>query len=58
MNHGEKLMQLTIEYQESKTNRGAWSVYEGTPAGREPSEIAKDYESTLAALMSMQPRNP
>jgi len=51
MTTGEKLLNLTIEYQESLANRsGAWGV-DGKPAGREPSEIAADYEAAMRDLI-------
>lgn len=52
MNLGEKLLNLSLEYQQSKANRSAdWDVL-GSPSGREPSEIAADYEAALRELLA------
>lgn len=51
MSLGEKLLNLTVEYQQSVANReDGWPL--GTPVGREPSEIAADYEIVLKELLS------
>lgn len=52
MTLGEKLMQLTIEYQESTQNRTSWADYGGEPAGREPSAIGVEYEETLRRFIA------
>lgn len=52
MSMGERLLELTEEYRLSREARsGAFSDI-GTPVGREPSEIAADYESALRELLS------
>lgn len=52
MTTGEILLNLTIEYRESVESRSAWAGYGGKPAGREPQEIAADYETALKALLT------
>ena len=52
MTIGEKLLNLTIEYQASLTAR-EWTHASGdAPAGREPSAIGAEYESTMRELLS------
>jgi hypothetical protein len=46
---GEKLLKLTVEYADSIEARS----YPGeSPAGREPSEIAADYEAAIKELLA------
>lgn len=49
MTLGEKLLDLSIEYAESKTSRTDGF---GFPAGREPSVIAEEYAITLRSLLN------
>ena len=51
MTIGEKLLDLTIEYQESKAARVSWNVYGAAPAGREPADIAADYSAAMRKLV-------
>ncbi|SNR32978.1 hypothetical protein [Blastococcus mobilis] len=46
-----KLLDLTLEYQESVTIRRDWPRL-ASPAGREPSEVAEEYVATLRALLN------
>lgn len=52
MTLGEKLLDLSAEYQQSKTVRDGWSdTFGGKPHGREPSKIAAEYETALRELL-------
>jgi hypothetical protein len=52
MTLGEKLLNLTVEYQAAVAARSEeWDEYGGKPVGREPSEIAAEYEDALRALV-------
>lgn len=46
MTLGEQMLNLITEYQESMDNR-KWTGEGMMPAGREPSEIAVDFEQAL-----------
>ena len=49
MTIGEQLLELADEYRASKEAR---SFGMGKPAGREPKDIAADYETALRQLLS------
>lgn len=51
MTLGEKLLNLSAEYQQATASR-EWDM--GTPAGREPSVIAADYEDTILELVQQR----
>lgn len=56
MTMGEKLLKLTLEYQEAtQTEEGAWDSLPGTPVGRTRQEIAEDYENTIRELLVTEP---
>lgn len=51
MTIGERLLDLTVEYQAAKAARDDWGPqFGGKPHGREPVEIAADYETALKEL--------
>lgn len=50
MTIGERLLDLTAEYNRSKEVREDWGT--DNPAGREPQEIAADYEKALRELLN------
>lgn len=53
MNIGVELLNLVTEYQESVQSRSTtYSTVPGTPTGREPSEIAADFEAQLRNLVN------
>ncbi|MBD0863973.1 hypothetical protein IA539_22640 [Gordonia sp. zg691] len=51
-----KLLDLTLEYQTSiDSRRDEYKILTqgvGEPAGRDPDDIASDYEATIRALLS------
>lgn len=49
MTPGEKLLNLTIEYQQAVASAD-WPQYEGEPM-REPAIIAAEYEAAVVALL-------
>ena len=50
MTLGEKLLNLTVEYQESQTSRGG---EDGAPCGaRSAGDIAAEYESVVLELVA------
>lgn len=51
MTIGEKLLELSAEYNRSKEVREDWGT-NSTPAGRDPKVIAADYELALKELLS------
>lgn len=56
MTLGEKLLDLSAEYQRAKAVRDGWDQqYGGALSGREPSEIAADYEAALRELLTTTP---
>jgi len=51
MTLGEKLLNLTVEYRDSQEARA--SAFAGSsPAGREPSVIAAEYEAAITELLT------
>lgn len=54
MTLGEQLLNLTVEYRASVTARDGWGdqFVGGNPHGREPVEIAADYELALLELVA------
>lgn len=50
MTIGEKLLDLSAEYNRSKEVREDWDA--ANPVGREPQEIAADYEKALRELLA------
>jgi len=52
MTAAEKLLNLTIEYQEAVTNRDALDAYPGEPTTREPEDIAADYADALRSVLA------
>lgn len=56
MTMGEKLLQLTLEYQHAtQTEEGHWDHLPGTPVARTRQEIAADYEDTIRELLATEP---
>lgn len=52
MTIGEKLLELSAEYQQAKAVRDTYGQqYGGDLEGREPSVIAADYEQALRELL-------
>lgn len=53
MTLGEKLLSLTVEYQQSMVARSGWGdVFDGEASGREPAVIAAEYEEALLELLA------
>jgi hypothetical protein len=50
MTIGEQILRLSVEYTDSVAARDA-AFYGGNPVGREPSEIAADYEKAIFELV-------
>lgn len=51
MSTGERLLDLAEEYRRAKEDRAPELEGIGEPCTREPSEIARDYESALRELL-------
>lgn len=51
MTLGEKLLNLSAEYQKSTASRESGDAYGGVPAGREPAVIAAEYEASIRELL-------
>lgn len=52
MTDAEKLLNLTIEYQESVSNRTTAAAYPGEALGREPEDIAAEYADALRLVLT------
>lgn len=51
MTLGEKLLNLSAEYQKSVASREAGAIYGGVDVGREPSVIAAEYENVIREML-------
>ena len=52
MTLGEKLLELTTEYQQAKEARDSYGDLGGVHTTREPAAIAADYEAVIKDLLA------